>query len=176
MAVRSVIRRGRQLFYSLPWVVGARSINYAQTVPRSLSLITASSGISKGHAFPQLNNTNLAAKWSFGDDAYFVAKCLRADVIGELRRWLYGFCQIRFCEWIIQYPLTFIVFPAYCHWFIVYFRSSRWRWRMERIRYRSVSVSPDTDVHLRTSGKRRVVWTTKTKRYYQQRLWRNSRI
>ena len=83
MAVRSVISRGRKLLYSLPWVVGARSFNYAQPVPRPLSLVTASSGISKGNIFPQTTNTNLATKLCFGDDAFFVAKCLRADVIGK---------------------------------------------------------------------------------------------
>ena len=44
---------------------------------RPLSFLTASSGISKTNQIPKI-----VSKWSFGDDAYFVAKNSSADVIG----------------------------------------------------------------------------------------------
>ena len=54
--------------------------NYAsQSIPRPLSLMTASSGISKANS-----HSKIVSKWSFGDDAYFVAKNKAADVIGKV--------------------------------------------------------------------------------------------
>lgn len=69
--------------------------------PKELHLVTGTSGFSKS-AIPK---SELLRKWTFGDDAYFIARNKVADVIGKLK---YFFFEIH------TFFFIYVHFIYYC--------------------------------------------------------------
>ena len=54
-----------------------------KTKPQDLKFVTGCSGFSKSLA-PIYDTVGPSKKWTYGDDAYFVARDKTADVLGEM--------------------------------------------------------------------------------------------